>query len=215
VKAIEDALRTFPADEVILVTLPDEDAAWLERGSAKTALNRFSLPVTHLVVENYSSLGVCRATGGCMPMSRSRGRFGARAPGRRSISSVEDRQRPVVLKGGASSPSSCSSSLSSSFWRSGAFSAADASSETAIDLTLGATERMALSGSSKRSLCLATLFQQSPETPLKFAVVHTHSYYPALSASSHRASSPFALDSLTEARYRRIWAETVKSARSY
>jgi hypothetical protein len=53
VKAIEDALRTFPADEVILVTLPDEDAAWLERGSAKTALNRFSLPVTHLVVENY------------------------------------------------------------------------------------------------------------------------------------------------------------------
>jgi hypothetical protein len=51
VKAIEDALRTFPADEVILVTLPDEDAAWLERGSAKTALNRFSLPVTHLVVE--------------------------------------------------------------------------------------------------------------------------------------------------------------------
>jgi hypothetical protein len=53
VKAIEDALRTFPADAVILVTLPDEDAAWLEKGSAKTALNRFSLPVTHLVVENY------------------------------------------------------------------------------------------------------------------------------------------------------------------
>ncbi len=52
VKAIEDALRTFPADELIVVTLPDEDAAWLEKRSAETALNRFSLPVTHLVVEN-------------------------------------------------------------------------------------------------------------------------------------------------------------------
>ena len=52
-KAIEDALRTFPADELIVVTLPDEDASWLEKGSAQTALNRFSLPVTHLVVKNY------------------------------------------------------------------------------------------------------------------------------------------------------------------
>jgi hypothetical protein len=52
VQAIEDALRTFPADELIVVTLPDEDATWLEKGSAKTALNRFSLPVTHLVVRD-------------------------------------------------------------------------------------------------------------------------------------------------------------------
>jgi GABA permease len=51
VKAIEDALRTFPADELIVVTLPDEDAAWLEKGSAETALKRFSLPVTHVVAE--------------------------------------------------------------------------------------------------------------------------------------------------------------------
>jgi hypothetical protein len=49
-KAIEDALRSFPADELIIVTLPDDDAGWLEKGSAATALNRFSLPVTHLVV---------------------------------------------------------------------------------------------------------------------------------------------------------------------
>jgi hypothetical protein len=46
------ALRTFPADELIVVTVPDEDAAWLEEGSAEAALNRFSLPVTHLIVEN-------------------------------------------------------------------------------------------------------------------------------------------------------------------
>jgi hypothetical protein len=52
VKAIEDALRTFPADELIVVTLPDEDATWLEKGSAETAFKRFSLPVTHLVVRD-------------------------------------------------------------------------------------------------------------------------------------------------------------------
>jgi hypothetical protein len=34
-KAIEDALRTFPADELIVVTLPDEDAAWLEKEARK------------------------------------------------------------------------------------------------------------------------------------------------------------------------------------
>ena len=51
VKAIEDALRTFRADELVVVTLLDEDAAWLEKGSAEAALNRFSLPVTHLVVD--------------------------------------------------------------------------------------------------------------------------------------------------------------------
>ena len=52
VKAIEDALRSFPADEVIIATSADEDAGWLEKGSAETTLARFSLPVTHLVVEN-------------------------------------------------------------------------------------------------------------------------------------------------------------------
>jgi hypothetical protein len=52
VKAIEGALRTFHADELIVVTLADEDAGWLEQGSAETALSRFSLPVTHLVVNS-------------------------------------------------------------------------------------------------------------------------------------------------------------------
>ena len=51
-QAIEDALRTFPADELIVVSRPDEDAGWLEHGSAETALSRFSLPVTRLVVEH-------------------------------------------------------------------------------------------------------------------------------------------------------------------
>jgi hypothetical protein len=51
VQAIEDALREFPADELVLVTHPDEDASWLEEGTAEEALARFDLPVTHLVVE--------------------------------------------------------------------------------------------------------------------------------------------------------------------
>jgi len=51
VQAIEDALRTFPADELVLVTRRDDDAGWLEEGTASEALARFNLPVTHLVVD--------------------------------------------------------------------------------------------------------------------------------------------------------------------
>jgi hypothetical protein len=49
-QAIADALRTFPADEVIIVTRSDEHATWLEAGTGPTAQERLSLPVTHLVV---------------------------------------------------------------------------------------------------------------------------------------------------------------------
>jgi hypothetical protein len=50
VQAIEDALRTFPADEVLVVTRPDEDAGWLEQDSAEEARERFGVPVTRLTV---------------------------------------------------------------------------------------------------------------------------------------------------------------------
>jgi Universal stress protein family len=50
VQAIEDALRQFPADELIVVTRPGEEAGWLEQDTASEALERFNLPVTHLVV---------------------------------------------------------------------------------------------------------------------------------------------------------------------
>jgi hypothetical protein len=50
VHAIEDALREFPADELVLVTHPDEDASWLEEGTSEEAFARFDLPVSHLVV---------------------------------------------------------------------------------------------------------------------------------------------------------------------
>jgi len=48
--AIDDALRTFPADEIIVVTRPDEEVSWLESGTATSARERFDLPVIHLVV---------------------------------------------------------------------------------------------------------------------------------------------------------------------
>jgi hypothetical protein len=51
VQAIEDALRTFPADELVLVTRRDDDAGWLEEGAAADAFQRFNLPFTHLVVD--------------------------------------------------------------------------------------------------------------------------------------------------------------------
>jgi len=51
VQAIEDALREFPADEVIVVTRPGDEASWLEKDSAEAASERFGVPVTHLVVD--------------------------------------------------------------------------------------------------------------------------------------------------------------------
>ena len=56
VKAIEDALREFPADEVLIVTRPDDDASWLEEGSGETAQSQFSLPVTLVRVNEDGSL---------------------------------------------------------------------------------------------------------------------------------------------------------------
>ena len=56
VQAIEDALRTFHADEVLIVTRPDDQAAWLEEQSGETAEARFPLPVTHVTVANDGSL---------------------------------------------------------------------------------------------------------------------------------------------------------------
>ena len=48
-QAIEDALRTFAADEVIIITVPDESGSWLESGTGEEARRRFALPVTHLI----------------------------------------------------------------------------------------------------------------------------------------------------------------------
>jgi hypothetical protein len=48
--AIEDALHEFPADEVVLVTRPQDKAGWLEQLLADDELGRrLGIPVRHLV----------------------------------------------------------------------------------------------------------------------------------------------------------------------
>ena len=49
VQAIRDALTTFPADEIVVLTEPESEATWLESGLGQAAQDRFALPVTHLV----------------------------------------------------------------------------------------------------------------------------------------------------------------------
>jgi hypothetical protein len=51
VQAIEDALRTFGADEVIISTHPEGKSVWLERGVVRAARTRFDVPITHVVVD--------------------------------------------------------------------------------------------------------------------------------------------------------------------
>ena len=51
VQAIEDALRTFGAEEVIISTHPEGRSNWLERGVVSTARERFQLPITHITVD--------------------------------------------------------------------------------------------------------------------------------------------------------------------
>jgi hypothetical protein len=50
-QAIEDALRTFGADEIIISTHPPGRSNWLERDVIVRARERFDLPITHVVVD--------------------------------------------------------------------------------------------------------------------------------------------------------------------
>ena len=51
VQAMEDALRLFPADEVMISTHPPGRSNWLEHDVVDRARERFDLPVTHVVVD--------------------------------------------------------------------------------------------------------------------------------------------------------------------
>ncbi len=52
-QAAEDALADFEADELVVVTRPDEEASWLEEGRAADIEQRFpGLEVTRLVVSD-------------------------------------------------------------------------------------------------------------------------------------------------------------------
>jgi hypothetical protein len=50
-QAIEDALRTFGADEIIISTHPEGRSHWLEKGVVSGARERFAVPITHVVVD--------------------------------------------------------------------------------------------------------------------------------------------------------------------
>jgi hypothetical protein len=51
VQAIEDALRTFPAEEIVLVTRSDDEAGWLEKDADAEVSERFGIPLTRLIVD--------------------------------------------------------------------------------------------------------------------------------------------------------------------
>jgi len=50
-QALEDALREFPADEIVVSTHPPGRSHWLEQGVVENARMRFDVPVTHVVVD--------------------------------------------------------------------------------------------------------------------------------------------------------------------
>ena len=51
VQAMEDALRLYSADEVIISTHPPGRSNWLEHDVVSRAQERFEVPVTHVVVD--------------------------------------------------------------------------------------------------------------------------------------------------------------------
>jgi GABA permease len=51
IQAIEDAVRTFRPDELVVSTHPLGKSHWLERGVVEKARERFAVPVTHVIVD--------------------------------------------------------------------------------------------------------------------------------------------------------------------
>jgi hypothetical protein len=49
--AIEDALRSFPADEIVISTLPPEQSRWLEHEVVERTRREVELPMTHVIVD--------------------------------------------------------------------------------------------------------------------------------------------------------------------
>jgi GABA permease len=47
--AIEDALRTFPADMIVISTHPEGRSRWLRRGLVDQARRKFARPVVHVI----------------------------------------------------------------------------------------------------------------------------------------------------------------------
>jgi hypothetical protein len=85
VKAIEDALRTFAADEVLVVAHPDDHGGWLAEGAPAKAQARFSLrspssrsPRTDRSRVTRRASTSCSSQTGCSVASRAAGGWGCR-----------------------------------------------------------------------------------------------------------------------------------------
>jgi GABA permease len=50
-QAMEDALRTFGADEIVISTHPEGRSHWLAHNVVGNARERFDVPITHVVVD--------------------------------------------------------------------------------------------------------------------------------------------------------------------
>jgi hypothetical protein len=50
-QALSDALRFFPADEIVIATHPEGRSHWLARNLVERARSRFAQPIVHVVVD--------------------------------------------------------------------------------------------------------------------------------------------------------------------
>jgi GABA permease len=49
--AVDDAVRTFGPDEIVISTHPPGRSNWLEKGVVESVRSRYDVPVTHVVVD--------------------------------------------------------------------------------------------------------------------------------------------------------------------
>lgn len=81
-QALDDAVRLYQPDEVLVATHPPDRANWLEEGFASQARARFALPITHVVVDRESATSTVEPS----------------EPGRRNAPAVErHRRRDVAI----------------------------------------------------------------------------------------------------------------------
>ncbi|MDQ4019863.1 MAG: hypothetical protein M3188_08575 [Actinomycetota bacterium] len=63
VQAVDDALRMFPADELIVSTHPPGRSNWLEKDVVRVLRERYGCPITHVIVDLAHEEARTRASG--------------------------------------------------------------------------------------------------------------------------------------------------------
>lgn len=72
-QALDDALRVFEPDEVVIATHPPQRSGWLERQVVRRARERYALPITHVVIDlEHESV---QSDGHAPPTARGRARM--------------------------------------------------------------------------------------------------------------------------------------------